>query len=239
MPQPSSSPPSPDSPAIAEDDIRQLVHRFYAQVRQDETLGPIFNARVADWDHHLEMLCDFWSSLLLGTRRFKGAPIPAHARIPDLSWPLFQRWLALFHGVTAGLGRPALQAQADAMAERIAAKLWSVWQHRQSLPRLPDAPPEGLQPYRESPVFTPDNLPGALRSAHTTKNGTWGLLKVHAGVLRYTLDDPPHTEVVLAAGQQVLIEPQVRHHVAFELPGSFQITFYRAGDAEPPARSGA
>jgi hemoglobin len=88
-------------------------------------------------------------------------------------------------------------------------------------------------------VFTPDNLPAGLRSAHTTKDGTWGLLKVHAGVLRYTLDDPPHTEVVLAAGQQVVIEPQVRHHVAFELPGSFQITFCRAGDAEPPAPGGA
>jgi hemoglobin len=45
--------------------------------------------------------------------------------------------------------------------------------------------------------------------------------------------------VVLAAGQQVVIEPQVRHHVAFELPGSFQITFCRAGDAEPPAPGGA
>ncbi|MBV2160865.1 DUF1971 domain-containing protein [Achromobacter denitrificans] len=239
MSQPSPAPSDPTSPPIAEEDIRRLVHRFYAQVRRDDTLGPIFNARVADWDHHLEMLCDFWSSLLLGTRRFKGAPIPAHARIPDLSWPLFQRWLALFHGVTAGLGHPELQARADAMSERIATKLWDVWQHRQTLARLPDTLPEGVRPYRESPVFTPDNLPAGLRAAHTTKDGTWGLLKVHAGVLRYALDDPPHTEVVLAAGQQVVIEPGVRHHVAFELPGSFRITFCRAGDASLPAPPGA
>lgn len=237
-PMSESAPPLasvPAAPPITEADIRQLVHRFYAQVRQDETLGPIFNSRVADWDQHLELLCDFWSALLLGTRRFKGAPIPAHARIPDLSWPLFQRWLALFHGVTAGLGRPALQAQADAMAERIAAKLWSVWQQRQDLPSLPDSLPEGVRPYRDSPVFTPENLPAGLRAAHTTKAGTWGLLKVHAGVLRFTLDDPPHAEVVLTAGQQVLIEPQVRHHVAFELPGSFQITFCRAEGPEDAA----
>ncbi|MBR8657654.1 DUF1971 domain-containing protein, partial [Achromobacter sp. Marseille-Q0513] len=202
-----------------------------------------------DWDHHLAMLCDFWSALLLGTRRFKGAPIPAHARLPDLSWPLFQRWLALFHDVTAAMAHPTLQAQADATAERIAAKLWNVWQQRQAAPGAPGmmdglppglsaALPAGVTPYRDSPVFTPDNLPAALRGAHTTKAGTWGLLKVHAGVLRYTLDDLPHTEAVLTAGQQVLIEPQVRHHVAFELPGSFQITFCRedgkaAPDGEP------
>ena len=88
-------------------------------------------------------------------------------------------------------------------------------------------------------MFTPDNLPAALRAAHTTKAGTWGLLTVHSGVLRYALDDPPHTEVVLAAGQRVLIAPQVRHHVAFELPGSFQITFCRAepGDGNGPAET--
>lgn len=223
-----AEPPAPTAAPYTEDDIHRLVHRFYAKVRQDEVLGPIFNARVADWDRHLEMLCDFWSSLVLGTRRFKGAPIPAHARIPDLSWPLFQRWLALFHGTSAELGCPALQTQVDAMAERIAAKLRSVWQQRAAIPSLPGTLPEGVRPYKDSPVFTPENLPDALKAAHSTKAGTWGLLKVHAGVLRFTLDDAPGGEAVLTAGQQVLIEPQVRHHVAFELPGSFQITFCRA-----------
>lgn len=232
MPDPHPDPhpdPIPASlvPAPTEDDIRRLVHTFYANVRQDEVLGPIFNARVADWDHHLSLLCDFWSALVLGTRRFKGAPIPAHARIADLSWPLFERWLALFHATTAALGHAGLQAQVDAMAERIAAKLWLVWQQRAALPRVPDVLPPGVQPYKDSPVFTPDNLPDALKAAHSTKAGTWGLLKVHTGVLRFVLDDAPHAEAVLTAGQQVVIEPGVRHHVAFELPGSFQITFCR------------
>ncbi|EHK63306.1 DUF1971 domain-containing protein [Achromobacter arsenitoxydans] len=221
------APADPAAPAHTEDDIRRLVHGFYAKVRQDETLGPIFNARVADRDHHLQLLCDFWSSLTLGTGRFKGAPIPAHARIPDLSWPLFQRWLALFHATSAELRLPGLQAEVDAMAERIAAKLWSVWQDRAAIPSLPDTLPDGLQPYKDSPVFTPENLPDALKAAHSTKAGTWGLLKVHAGVLRFVLDDAPHTQVVLTAGQRVVIEPGLRHHVAFELPGSFQITFCR------------
>lgn len=229
---PTMQPDHSDAPCT-EDDVRELVHRFYARVREDATLGPIFEARVTDWDTHLSSLCDFWSALLLGTRRFQGAPIPAHARIPDLSWPLFQRWLALFHEVTATLDRPALQAQADAMAQRIAAKLWQVWQDRNVLPSLPDTLPDGLKAYRDSPVFTPDNLPPALQAAHSTKAGTWGVLTVHTGILRYTLDDPPHTAVVLSAGQRIVIQPQQRHHVAFELPGSFQITFYR--EAEPAA----
>ncbi|OZI43092.1 DUF1971 domain-containing protein [Bordetella genomosp. 4] len=98
----------------------------------------------------------------------------------------------------------------------------------QSLPNLTDTLPAGIKPYSVSPVFTPDNLPEALKTAHTVKAGTWGLLKVQSGALRYVRDSVPHAEVVLTAGQQVVIEPQVQHHVAFESPGSFQITFCRA-----------
>lgn len=143
------------------------------------------------------------------------------------------------------LTRPHMSVGVNALwvllAERIAAKRWTVWQQRQRLPSLPDALPAGVHPYHDRPVFTPDNLPVMLRSTHTTKAGTWGLLTVHSGLLRYTLDDPPHTEVVLAAGQREVIPPEVRHHVAFELPGSFQITFCRTGsnnDSEQGARSG-
>ena len=51
---PSTPPDLPDAP-ISEHDIHRLVHRFYARVRQDDTLGPIFEARVTDWDAHLAM----------------------------------------------------------------------------------------------------------------------------------------------------------------------------------------
>ena len=224
-------PGQPDAqPPYTEDDIHRLVHRFYGKVRQDEQLGPIFNARIVDWDEHLAKLCDFWSSLLLGTRRFKGAPVPAHARIPYLSWPLFQRWLSLFHGTSAELNNPALQARVDAMSERIATNLWGVWQSRSPASRLSDTLPTGVVPYSESPIFTPETLPEGLKAAHSIKAGAWGLLKVHSGVLRYTLDDDPGAEVILVAGQQVVIDPQVKHHVAFEMPGSFQITFCRTNE---------
>src|SRR5690606_26649651 len=37
--------------------IERLVHAVDAKVREDELLGPIFDARVADWDAHLARMC--------------------------------------------------------------------------------------------------------------------------------------------------------------------------------------
>jgi hemoglobin len=55
---------------ISEPMIETLVHAFYARVRQDAVLGPIFDGAIGDgWDAHLAKLCDFWSSVLLGTAR--------------------------------------------------------------------------------------------------------------------------------------------------------------------------
>ncbi|MCW5605191.1 MAG: group III truncated hemoglobin, partial [Burkholderiales bacterium] len=66
-------------------EIADMVHAFYAKVRCDEVLGPIFETHIDDWDHHLAKLVDFWSSVLRGTRRFSGAPMPKHAALPGLN----------------------------------------------------------------------------------------------------------------------------------------------------------
>jgi hemoglobin len=76
--------------------IHTLVHTFYGRVRQDPELGPIFKRQVADWDEHLAKLCDFWSSVLLMTGRFKGQPMAAHAKVGDIRPEHFVRWLQLF-----------------------------------------------------------------------------------------------------------------------------------------------
>jgi hemoglobin len=92
--------PNPFSNAVAnvsEDDIRTLVHTFYGRVREDELIGPVFNAKVEDWPEHLSNLCDFWSSVVLRTRRFQGRPMRAHLLIADqISGEHFDRWLDLF-----------------------------------------------------------------------------------------------------------------------------------------------
>jgi hemoglobin len=100
-----------DPELCREDEIVTLVHRFYASVRRDPALGPVFDAHVADWDHHLAKMCDFWSSVLLGTARYRGTPMPKHVKLPALTPALFRRWLELFHATTQALGNPGLQAR--------------------------------------------------------------------------------------------------------------------------------
>jgi len=120
-----------------EQEIADLVHSFYAVVRQDEILGPIFNAHVADWDHHLAKLVDFWSSVLRGTARFRGMPMPKHVALPDLNAALFERWLLLFRQ-TAGLQpNRAMSEKACDLAQRIAESLWYGYQMSRHPARLP------------------------------------------------------------------------------------------------------
>lgn len=88
---------------INEEMIDAVVHGFYGRIRKDPALGPIFNRVIpADaWPAHLRKMCDFWSSVMLMSGRFHGAPMPAHARIEGLNARHFARWLHLF-GETVG-----------------------------------------------------------------------------------------------------------------------------------------
>ena len=82
---------------ITETTIHSVVHTFYARIRLDPALGPIFNRVIADnWDAHLSRMCDFWSSVLLMTGRFKGSPMQAHAAVGGLRATHFARWLHVF-----------------------------------------------------------------------------------------------------------------------------------------------
>ena len=80
---------------ITEAEIANLVDHFYAKVRQDDEIGPLFNQEVQNWDAHLALLKDFWSTVLLATGRYKGNPLVAHFRLP-IEERYFGRWLALF-----------------------------------------------------------------------------------------------------------------------------------------------
>lgn len=81
-----------------EADIRRLVDTFYDRVNQDKALGPIFNdvAKV-DWSKHLPTMYEFWGTLLLGTKSYRGQPFPKHAVLLDLDRTHFAKWLALFN----------------------------------------------------------------------------------------------------------------------------------------------
>lgn len=108
-------------PDLDEEMVAAVVAAFYAKARQDPIIGPVFNRVVpADhWPQHIQTITDFWSSMLLGTRRYMGRPMPRHIAIPELSDAHFQRWLTLF-GETAGeLCPPHIAALFLDRAERI------------------------------------------------------------------------------------------------------------------------
>ena len=82
---------------INEELVKTLVHAFYVKVRADAVLGPIFSRVVGDdWDPHLAKMCDFWSSVMLMSGRYKGNPMVAHIRLKMVKSEHFERWLTLF-----------------------------------------------------------------------------------------------------------------------------------------------
>lgn len=115
---------------VTEEMIHAVVHGFYGKIRQDPALGPIFTKVIAPeaWPAHLEKMCDFWSSVLLMTGRFHGAPMPAHARIetPDgggVNERHFARWLHLFAETVNELCPPEAAALFQQKARLIAQSL--------------------------------------------------------------------------------------------------------------------
>jgi hemoglobin len=84
------------SNVIAENVIRRVVERFYAEVRKDPLLAPVFEAHIADWPAHNDRMCDFWSSIMNGTGRYSGRPLEVHRRIGSITPSHFERWVTLF-----------------------------------------------------------------------------------------------------------------------------------------------
>ncbi len=88
------------TPGVTEDQIATLVDTFYARVREDDLIGPIFEEHVGDWDAHLAKMKRFWSSAILRTGTYSGRPFEAHRKIPGLAQRHFDRWHSIFAEVT-------------------------------------------------------------------------------------------------------------------------------------------
>jgi hemoglobin len=110
---------------VTEEMIRDVVDGFYDKVRADAVLGPIFDGRIGDhWDVHLPKMYDFWSSVLLMTGRFKGAPMRVHAEMAnDVGDSHVDRWLELFGQTVAEVCPPPAAALFLEKARMIASSL--------------------------------------------------------------------------------------------------------------------
>ena len=139
-----------------EREIELLVAAFYAKVRHDPLLGPIFEQRVLDWDRHLAKLMDFWSAILLKSGRYFGTPMPRHNALVGLTDAHFERWLSLFRETTAAQPNASLRHQAEAAAQRIARSLWYGYQQS-----------HGRGALREFPDGAADARPSTAMTAHT------------------------------------------------------------------------
>lgn len=102
--------------------IERVVHAFYAAVRADPLLSPVFAARIGDWQPHLARMCAFWSSVVLMSGQYHGRPMPMHATLP-VSDAHFTRWLELFGDTARALCPPAAADLFIDRADLIAANL--------------------------------------------------------------------------------------------------------------------
>ncbi|EAJ6135365.1 group III truncated hemoglobin [Campylobacter lari] len=85
---------------INHEGIKKLMDVFYAKVRADKDLGPIFNEKIGtddeSWKKHKEKIASFWAGMFLADPSYSGSPLRAHHELPPFSREFFDIWLNLF-----------------------------------------------------------------------------------------------------------------------------------------------
>jgi len=214
---------------IDESQLEKLIPHFYALIRRDELLGPLFNAAIGDWPGHMEKLIAFWSSVMLTSGRYKGNPMMKHLVHADRITPdLFQRWLGIWERTTAEMLPPGGAAAMQAKAQRISENLQHAIRFRGPAqePVVAEQAAPASKPYRSSPVFDAETLPAALRRAHSTKAGVWGVIRVLEGAVCYHIEDGSVPPALLTPATPGLIRPGQLHHVEPVGAMRMQVEFY-------------
>jgi hemoglobin len=105
-----------DDPEAA---IACMVRLFYERGLADPVLGPIFRDAIHDWDTHIPTVCDFWSGVILGTRRYGGNAFGAHAKL-RFGPEAFEHWLAVFESAARDALIPAHAERGIGVARHMA-----------------------------------------------------------------------------------------------------------------------
>jgi hemoglobin len=119
-------------------DLEGLVNIFYAKIKKDSLLGPIFNKHIPEekWPEHLSKLTDFWETNLFGIRKFKGNPSQKHVEVDrglnhSVGQTHFGQWLNLWFQTIDELfvGERANKAK-EASRRMASAQFMMMWHHR-------------------------------------------------------------------------------------------------------------
>jgi len=102
--------------------IERVIRGFYARVREDALLGPVFAAKIEEWEPHLQRMFAFWSSVALMSGRYHGQPMARHLPLP-IDARHFDRWLALFAETARDLCPQAAAERFILSSRRIAESL--------------------------------------------------------------------------------------------------------------------
>lgn len=112
--------------------LQKLLRHFYADVRQHQVIGPIFNAQIHDWPAHLEKIADFWSGATGGPPAYSG-PMPQRHFPLGLEAKHFDAWLDLWRRHCRihlpAEAAPRMIALAEGIGERLQAMIG--WQRQQ------------------------------------------------------------------------------------------------------------
>jgi hemoglobin len=104
---------------VTVEQIQSVVAKFYARVRVDPMLGPVFSAHVKEWPTHEAKIVLFWRNALLRERCYDGNPMQVHAAAGDVERDHFAVWLSLFDAILAQELPPPLAQAWSALAHRI------------------------------------------------------------------------------------------------------------------------
>ena len=106
-----------DSP----ENVKILVQAFYSKALVDNKIGFIFTeiAKI-NIQEHIDLISDFWSSVLFAQGAYKGNPVRTHMFLNQkikLQPQHFERWLSLWHETIDNLfeGEKALEAKNKAI----------------------------------------------------------------------------------------------------------------------------
>ena len=110
---------------ITEAEIRRLIPAFYARVRRDPMLGPVFDGIIDErWPAHIETVISFWLYVTRLDRSYNARNfIPAHIKHPAIRADLIPQWLALFRDAAEDLCSADSAVVLVDIAQRMASSL--------------------------------------------------------------------------------------------------------------------